>query len=171
MRESIYIIFFSILFITAVRDNSLLSSMLLQIFLLIPIKDKIIKWFLGLYWKKLEAQNLKYTVVDSDYVTKGRVARVIIPKIFFDYKVGNKKFQGSFTYDSRFFTPYADSARGFFEQINKVELYYSPKNPHKYFVCRPINKEMLIESNIIKIFSIISFSILCYNTYLYFLKI
>lgn len=163
MKESIFIIFFSIIFITAVRDNNLLSSILLQILLLIPIKDKIFKYFLDLYWKKLEAQNLKYTEIDSDYVTKGRAARVIIPKIFFDYKIGNKEFQGSFTYDSRFFTSYADSSKNFFEQINKVELYYNPKNPYRYFVCKPINRDMLIESKIIKILSLISLFILCYN--------
>lgn len=117
MKESIFIIFFSIIFIAAVKDNNLLSSILLQIILLIPVKDKVFKYFLDLHWKKLEAQNLKYTEIDSDYITKGRAARVIIPKIFFDYKVGNKEFQGSFTYDSRFFTSYADSSKTFFEQI------------------------------------------------------
>lgn len=166
MRKSIYIVFFSILLITSVRDNSLLSSVLLQILLLILIKDIIIKWIVSLYWQKKESQNLTYKAVDSVFVTKGYAASVIIPKIFFEYSVGNKNFQGSFTYDSSFFTSYADTAVNFFGKINKIEFYYNPKKPCKYFVCKPLSKDMLVELNIVKIISVISLIFLFYNLYL-----
>ena len=140
MKYILFCIIFSLLITLSIKENILIANYLLVFLLLflIAIEDVIIL-ILRKRWCRKETSKLSYSLYNDHLTLMTGINRVTLPKFSFSYEVNGKCYEGSFSYDVRFFNAEKDTI-AFAESVNKIDLYYNPNYPSRYFVIKPKNK-------------------------------